>query len=144
MRIGRSISPAFAALEAEVTARIADVDAEEAAREAADTTHAAKKTTVHGVGAAYLAKTSVAAQTLSDAEIPDAIARDLEVVDAIEFHRLTANAHHIKTLIAHLSPIALANLVDAVCSETEADDKIDAYPPSMTDEWKQYIMVYGL
>lgn len=40
--------------------------------------------------------------------------------------------------------IALAQLVDAVCSETEADNKIDAYPPSMTDEWKKYIMVYGI
>lgn len=46
-------------------------------------THAAAKTGVHAVAGAYLAKTSVAGQTLGDAEIPAAIARDDEVATAV-------------------------------------------------------------
>lgn len=68
MKIGRMIAPAIAS-------------------------HAALKTGVHGVAAAYLAKTTQASQDLSDAEIPDAIARDLEVVNAIASHAGIATAH---------------------------------------------------
>lgn len=42
--------------------------------------HSALKTGVHAVSTAYIAKTSQSAQTLSDTEIPAAIARDAEVV----------------------------------------------------------------
>ncbi|MBA7621563.1 hypothetical protein ES703_28927 [subsurface metagenome] len=35
--------------------------------------------------------------------------------------------HHARTTIADLSPIALANLVAAVCSKTEADGKITTH-----------------
>lgn len=57
-------------------------------------------------------------------------------------------AHHIKTLIDELSPIELAALEEAVCSETEADTIADnviaAYPALMSDIWKKFIMVYGI
>ncbi|GAJ14231.1 unnamed protein product [marine sediment metagenome] len=46
------------------------------------------------------------------------------------------------------TPHELADLVNAVCSETDASTiaaaLIVAYPPSMTDEWKKFIMVYGI
>lgn len=117
MRVGRSLAAALVAIELETVARAA-----------ADTAHAAKKSAVHGVGAAYLAKTSVAAQTLSDAEIPDAVSRDLELANAIAAHILVTNAHHDKTVIGDLSPIAVSDLHGDVCTEAEADAKIAAAP----------------
>lgn len=65
MRIGRSIATAIA-------------------------THSGIKTDVHGVGEDYLAKTGQIDQTISDAEIPDAITRDTELVT----HQEITDAHH--------------------------------------------------
>ncbi len=51
-----------------------------------------------------------------------------EVDSKIATHKGDASAHHAKTTIADLSPIALADLDPAVCSETECDNKIAAIP----------------
>ncbi len=68
MRVGRGISAAIA-------------------------THEALTTGVHGVGTSYLPKTSQSDQSLSDAEIPAAIARDAEVTTEITTHAAIATAH---------------------------------------------------
>ncbi|GAI93500.1 unnamed protein product, partial [marine sediment metagenome] len=65
MRIGRSITTAIAV-------------------------HAALKQAVHSVGEAFLAKTSQSDQSISDAEIPDAIARDAEVYSRAEVVAIAA------------------------------------------------------
>lgn len=82
MKIGRSISTAIAV-------------------------HAALKSAVHKVGEAFLAKTSQEDQTISDAEIPDTIARDEEVDTAVSIHEeKTTGVHGVGE--------------SAVCSKTEA------------------------
>ncbi len=46
---------------------------------------------------------------------------------AIATHKADVSAHHAKTVIADLSPIALADLNPAVCSKTEAQGKVDTH-----------------
>ncbi len=77
MRVGRSISTAIASHSAltdthGVTTKIADTDELDA--------HQVLKTGVHAVGEDYLPKTSQSDQSLSDTEIPAAIARDAEAI----------------------------------------------------------------
>ena len=72
--------------------------------------HEAKTTGVHGVASDYLAKTSQAAQTLGDAEIPAAIARDTEVTAEIATHAGLATVHQdAPALIATHAGIATAH-----------------------------------
>lgn len=99
MRIGRSVSTAIATHAAltdthGVTTKIADTDELDThevltlthgvTTKIADTdeldTHEVLKTGVHSVGEAYLTKTSQSDQSLSDTEIPAAIARDAEAI----------------------------------------------------------------
>lgn len=115
MKIGRGLSTAIAA-------------------------HAGLKSAVHGVAAEYLAKTSQEAQDLSDAEIPDPIARDTEVTTAvadeataralaIAGHASLASVHHTKFTITEHDVVArhpLANLDSTIVSETDLADAIAA------------------
>jgi len=90
MKIGRMVGPAIATHAALTKTHGVATEIQDTAPLA---THEAAKTGVHAVGAAYLAKTSQSDQTLSDAEIPAAIARNTEVVDAIGFHAAIPTAH---------------------------------------------------
>lgn len=75
MRIGRSITTAIA-------------------------THAGITTGVHGAGEDYIAITTQSDGSLSDAEIPDAIARDDEITSALLNHIAEASAHHAQAGLA--------------------------------------------
>ena len=129
MKIGRMISPAIATHAALTKTHGVATAIQDTAPLA---THEAAKTAVHAVAGAYLAKTSQSDQTLSDTEIPAAIARDQEVVDAIAFHAGIATAHqnapaliatHKDDANAHHTPPATRTIVSGTYAGNDTDNR---------------------